>query len=72
MSGDHLVGGHILVASPAFWTLVVITVCIVLPWLFLRRVAVRAETLSKYAVHLYLTYTTTPVCAAVRLSNRSL
>lgn len=39
--------------NPSFWLIVVSTIAIVFPWLFLRRVPVRAEVLSTHAVRLH-------------------
>jgi len=48
--------GHALRTSTPFWLVVVMTGSIVLPWLRLRKVPVRAEVLSPHAVRLYFNY----------------
>ncbi|EXJ93289.1 hypothetical protein A1O1_01681 [Capronia coronata CBS 617.96] len=58
--------------SPVFWTLVLTTVSLALPWVWLRKVPVHAESLSDHAVRLHFTYTNLPLCAAPRLSNSPL
>ena len=45
-----------LVHSAAFWLVVVLTGSIILPWVRLRKVPVRAEVLSNHAVRLYFDY----------------
>ncbi|TFK89560.1 nonribosomal peptide synthetase 12 [Polyporus arcularius HHB13444] len=50
--------GHALVHAPPFWLVAVMTCSIILPWLRLRKVPVRAEVLSKHAVRLYFDYVT--------------
>ncbi|TBU28644.1 nonribosomal peptide synthetase 12 [Dichomitus squalens] len=50
--------GHALVHAPPFWLVTVMTCSIILPWLRLRKVPVRAEVLSKHAVRLYFDYVT--------------
>ena len=64
--------GAALISSPSFWLLLTATFSIVLPWLNLRRVPVRADILSPHAVRLYFTYTTPVVGTAIRLSKRPL
>lgn len=64
--------GLALVANPGFWLLLAATCSIILPWLNLRKVSVRAEVLSQHAVRLYFTYTTPVVGTAIKLSERPL
>ncbi|KIW45774.1 uncharacterized protein PV06_04130 [Exophiala oligosperma] len=59
-------------ASPVFWSLLLATFSIVLPWLRLRKVPVRSEPLSNHALQLHFTGEGLPLCAAVRLSTRPL
>ncbi|KAF8134785.1 hypothetical protein K438DRAFT_2031313 [Mycena galopus ATCC 62051] len=63
---------HALVHSAPFWMLLVMTGSIILPWLRLRKVPVRAEVLSKHAVRLYFTYSTPITGSFVRLSTHPL
>ena len=39
--------------SPSFWCLISITICIVLPWLRVRKLTVRPERLSDHAIRLH-------------------
>ena len=48
--------GHAVVHSAPFWLVVVLTISIILPWLRLRKVPVRAEVLSDHCVRLYFDY----------------
>ncbi|KIW09698.1 hypothetical protein PV08_12041 [Exophiala spinifera] len=59
-------------ASPAFWSLLLATFSIVLPWLRLRKESVRSEPLSDHALQLHFAGERLPLCAAVRLSTRPL
>ncbi|KAJ7863109.1 hypothetical protein B0H14DRAFT_483186 [Mycena olivaceomarginata] len=59
---------HALVHSAPFWMLLVMTGSIILPWLRLRKVPVRAEVLSEHAVRLYFTYSTPISGSFVRLA----
>ena len=61
-----------LAASPPFWMLLTITGSIILPWLKLRKVSVRAEHLSDHAVRLQFDYATPVAGSFVRLSTRPL
>ncbi|KAI1614797.1 hypothetical protein EDD37DRAFT_407419 [Exophiala viscosa] len=58
--------------SPIFWSLLITTISIILPWLSLRKVAVDAEPLSDHAIQLHFTYTKCPAGAAARLSESPL
>ncbi|TFK64625.1 nonribosomal peptide synthetase 12 [Pluteus cervinus] len=69
-SDEHL--GHALVHTPPFWMIVVMTGSIILPWLRLRRVPVRAEVLSTHAVRLYFDYTTPLPGSFTRISDNPL
>lgn len=62
--------GMALVTTAGFWLLLVATCSIILPWLNLRKVTVRADVLSQHAVRLYFTYTTPVIGTAIRLSER--
>lgn len=54
MPGQTL--GHALIHAPPFWLVAILTISIILPWLRLRKVPVRAEVLSTHAVRLYFDY----------------
>ncbi|KAH7394686.1 hypothetical protein BKA66DRAFT_598916 [Pyrenochaeta sp. MPI-SDFR-AT-0127] len=58
--------------SPPMWLIVIATLAIIFPWLYLRKVAVRPEVLSNHAVRLWFDYTTPPVGTGVRLAERPL
>jgi hypothetical protein len=64
--------GKALVITPGFWLLLLATCSVILPWLTLRKVEVRADVLSKHAVRLYFDYCTPAVGSGVRLSNAPL
>ncbi|KAL4994732.1 hypothetical protein BDV10DRAFT_203570 [Aspergillus recurvatus] len=64
--------GNAIVTTPAFWMLLVITLSIASPWLFLRSVPVDAEVLSNHAVRLHFTYTVPVNGTFTRLSRRPL
>lgn len=64
-SGQSL--GQALVHSPPFWLVVIMTSSIILPWLRLRKVPVRAEVLSSHAVRLYFDYGTYRCIAAFKM-----
>ena len=58
--------------SPPVWLITIATMAIIFPWLFLRKVPVRSEVLSKHAVRLWFDYTTPVVGTAVRLAEHPL
>ncbi|KAF8849268.1 nonribosomal peptide synthetase 12 [Acephala macrosclerotiorum] len=64
--------GQALISSPGFWLLSIATNSVILPWLNLRKVTVRADVLSQHAVRLYFTYANPTVGTAIRLSERPL
>ncbi|KAA1469841.1 nonribosomal peptide synthetase 12 [Dentipellis sp. KUC8613] len=64
--------GHALVHSPPFWMVAVMTVSLILPWLRLRKVPVRAEVLSNHAVRLYFDYVTPKAGSFTRISDSPL
>ncbi|KAJ9651350.1 hypothetical protein H2198_007573 [Neophaeococcomyces mojaviensis] len=64
--------GESLMKNPIFWCIFAVTVALILPWLRLRRVSVRAEPLSSHAVRLHFGYTNVPLCAAPRFSDSPL
>ncbi|OAP57859.1 hypothetical protein AYL99_08597 [Fonsecaea erecta] len=63
---------QLVLGSPIFWTLLIATISIALPWIWLRKVSVNAEPLSDHAIRLHFTYTNLPLCAAPRLSDSPL
>jgi NAD(P)H-flavin reductase len=50
--------GRVLVQTPAFWFIIVITLALIQPWLHLRRVRVEPEKLSNHVTRLHFSYTT--------------
>lgn len=64
--------GYVLVRTPVFWFLLIITACLIYPWLRLRKRKVKAEVLSSHAVRLYFDDGTLPTCVGYKLSRRPL
>ena len=60
--------GLYLVKFPTFWFLLVASVCIVLPWLRLRKVEAVPEVLSSHAVRLRFKYAKMGLCVGIRIS----
>ena len=58
-----------VVQSPTFYCLVIITVALVVPWLSLRKVPVRAEALSDHAIRLHFTHQSLDVCMSPRFAD---
>lgn len=58
--------------NPIFWTLLISTISVASPWIWLRKVPVNAEPLSDHAIRLHFTYTNLPLCAAPRVSDSPL
>ncbi|KAI1180312.1 acetyl-CoA synthetase-like protein [Nemania sp. FL0916] len=61
-----------LARTPAVYLLALITLSIALPWVRLRRVAVRPEALSKHAIRLHFDFDTPIAGKAIRLSDNPL
>ncbi len=61
--------GRGLILLPSFWSLIIITLCIVYPWARLRSRAVRAEYLSSHAIRLHFDTIKLDYCMTVRLSD---
>jgi hypothetical protein len=64
--------GMVLVMSPSFWNLVVITLLVAYPWTRLRLRDVEGEVLSDHCVKLNFKYTNVQYGQAVRLSDAPL
>lgn len=64
--------GILVVKEPAFWFLVLITFCIILPWLRLRKVHVVPEKLSSHALRLHFKYTDIGPVMGIRISKSPL
>jgi hypothetical protein len=63
---------HACKHNAAFWLQCIITFSIILPWLRLRKVNVRAVTLSKHATRLYFNYTRPGTGTAIRITHSPL
>ena len=64
--------GIILIKLPAFWMLVVLTISIVHPWLYLRKVPITPEYISPYAIRLHFDFTTINFGQAFAISRHPL
>ncbi|PGH28280.1 hypothetical protein AJ80_00171 [Polytolypa hystricis UAMH7299] len=64
--------GRYIIRLPAFWLLVVAISAIIHPYLLLRRVGVQSQPLSKHAVRLHFTHTTSSFGRGIQLSKHSL
>ena len=62
----------VLVNTPIFWFLVIITVCLIYPWLRLRKRQVKTEVLSSHAIRLYFDDRTLPACVGYKLAHNPL
>lgn len=61
-----------LLQTPTFWFLVVITACLIYPWVRLRLRKVQAEVLSMHAIRLRFDYASLDTCYGIRLSTSPL
>lgn len=61
-----------LVRLPTFWSLIVITICIIYPWARLRRRETIVEPLSDHAVRLHFEYASHHSCMGIRLADQPL
>ncbi|KAJ5563441.1 hypothetical protein N7535_008605 [Penicillium sp. DV-2018c] len=64
--------GKFLIELPAFWFLMVTVAAIIQPWLFLRKVAVRAEPLSSHATRLHFDHAITTFGKGIQLAKHPL
>ncbi|KAI0030425.1 nonribosomal peptide synthetase 12 [Vararia minispora EC-137] len=64
--------GNALIHASPFWLVSVLTVSIILPWVRLRKVPVRAVILSKHAVRIYFDYVTPVPGSFTRISDNPL
>ena len=64
--------GMLVIKAPAFWCLLLITFCIILPWLRLRKVDVVPEKLSDHALRLHFRYTDIGPVMGIRISHSPL
>jgi len=70
--GDGHSLGHTLIKLPNFWFLIIITCCLIYPWLWLRRLPVEARQLSSHATELRFYNRNVPTCVGTRLSHSPL
>jgi len=64
--------GIVLVQTPTFWFLAIITLCLIYPWLRLRSRSMRVEVLSPHAARLHFDYTTLSTCHGIRITDAPL
>ncbi|KAF3903367.1 hypothetical protein ABW20_dc0101958 [Dactylellina cionopaga] len=64
--------GTALTKTPSFWFLLIITVCIIYPWLRLRKVVVRPQRLSNHATRLWFDTVKVGFCQGFAVSDRPL
>ncbi|EPS43070.1 hypothetical protein H072_2900 [Dactylellina haptotyla CBS 200.50] len=64
--------GIALAQSPSFWFLLVITICIIVPWLRLRKVVVRPQRLSNHATRLWFDTVKIGFCQGFAVSDSPL
>lgn len=64
--------GRVLIKTPSFWYLRVITGCIIYPWTRLRKRVARIEQLSTHAARVYLDHNSVEICTTVRLADHPL
>ena len=61
--------GMVLVQSPAFWFLLGITFCIILPWVRLRKVEAFPEVLSSHAIRIHFKYMKVGPVVGIRITH---
>ena len=69
---EHQSYGIMLVKLPAFWILVFLTLSIIHPWLYLRKVPITPEYISPYAIRLHFDFTTIKFGQAFAISKHPL
>jgi hypothetical protein len=69
---EHQSFGIALVKLPAFWILVLLTLSIIHPWLYLRKVPITPEYISPYAIRLHFDFTTIKFGQAFAISKHPL
>lgn len=62
----------VIVQTPVFWFLLIISACLIYPWLRLRKRRIKSEVLSSHAIRLYFDDGTLPTCVGYKLSHRPL
>jgi hypothetical protein len=69
---EHQSFGITLFKLPAFWILVFLTLSIIHPWIYLRKVPVTPEYISPYAIRLHFNFTTIKFGQAFAISKHPL
>ena len=69
---QHQPLGKFLISLPAFWFLLITVLAIIQPWIFLRKVAVRAEPLSTHATRLHFDHAITTFGKGIQLAKHPL
>jgi hypothetical protein len=69
---EHQSFGITLAKLPAFWILVFLTLSIIHPWLYLRKVPITPEYISPYAIRLHFDFTTIKFGQAFAISKHPL
>lgn len=73
---SHLPGSDtytmLVIRTPSFWMLLVITFCIILPWLRLRKVDVVTEKTSNHAIMMHFRYRSVGKVQGIRITNSPL
>ena len=64
--------GMTLIKTPAFWFLIAVTICIILPWLRLRKVQAWPEILSPRAARIHFNYRSIGKVVGIRIANNPL
>ncbi|KAH6647809.1 hypothetical protein BKA67DRAFT_594706 [Truncatella angustata] len=64
--------GAFLVSLPAFWSVIIVTMATIHPWMMLRRVEVIPERLSKHAIRLHFSHTTIRYGQGISISKHPL
>ncbi|KAK6354324.1 hypothetical protein TWF730_008731 [Orbilia blumenaviensis] len=64
--------GKTLARNPSFWFLIIITACIIYPWLRLRKVVVRPQRLSQHATRLWFDTVKVGFCQGFAVSDSPL
>jgi hypothetical protein len=61
--------GMLVIKTPNFWFLLLITFCIILPWLRLRKVDAVTEKLSNHVVRMHFRYTDVGAVMGIRITH---
>ena len=61
--------GQILVNTPAFWCVIIVTFCLFYPWIRLRKRSVYIEKLSEHTARVHFGYANLDRCLGVRLAT---